>query len=251
MIVTAIPCLNDNYAYLVECQETNARALVDASETAPIVAGVGDKTFGAIWSTHHHFDHVGGNEEVAAHFKVREIVGHVSDRGRIPGQTRFVEDAETFALGSLHVRVLHIPGHTLGAVGYLVTDTKKGESAIFTGDTLFLAGCGRMFEGTPPMMNRSLAKLAALPPATRVYCGHEYTEANLRFAAHVEPDNTKITARSGRPSPTVPGTIGEELETNPFFRVRSATIRKTLGISAAADDAEAFGAIRSAKDSYK
>lgn len=250
MIVTSIPCLSDNYAYLLECEDTKERALVDASEAAPIISAVGDKKFGAIWCTHHHFDHVGGNVEVAAHFKVGEVVGHVSDRGQIPGQTRFVEDGETFALGSLGVRILHIPGHTLGAVAYVVTDEKRGQAVVFTGDTLFLAGCGRMFEGTPPIMSASLAKLAALPPETRIYCGHEYTESNLKFAAHVEPDNAKINARMGRAKPTVPGNIGEELETNPFFRLRSPTIRKTLGIPASADDAQAFGAIRSAKDNF-
>ncbi len=250
MIVTPIACWSDNYAYLVECEDTKERALVDASEAAPIIAGVGERALSAIWTTHHHPDHVMGNEGVVAHYKVPEVVGHVSDRGQIPGQTRFVEDGETFSLGSLRVRILHIPGHTLGAVGYLVTDEKRGQAAVFTGDTLFLAGCGRMFEGTPPMMSASLAKLAALPPETRIYCGHEYTESNLKFAAHVEPDNAKVTARMGRAKPTVPGNIGEELETNPFFRLRSATIRKTLGIPSDADDAAAFGAIRSAKDKF-
>ncbi|MEO6576514.1 MAG: hydroxyacylglutathione hydrolase C-terminal domain-containing protein, partial [Polyangiaceae bacterium] len=112
-------------------------------------------------------------------------------------------------------------------------------------DTLFLGGCGRMFEGTPPMMSASLAKLGALPPDTRVYCGHEYTESNLKFAAHVEPDNARIDARKGKPIPTVPGTIGEELATNPFLRLRSATIRKTLAIPADASDALIIGGVPS------
>ena len=160
----------------------------------------------------------------------RDVVGHASDKGRIPEQTRFVEDGDAFALGELRVRVLHIPGHTLGAVAYHVTaEGREEEGSVFTGDTLFLAGCGRLFEGTPAMMFTSLAKLAALPPRTRVFCGHEYTQSNLKFAAHVEPGNAAVAERAGRVAelrragtPTVPGTMADELATNPFLRVRSA-----------------------------
>jgi len=260
MKITPIPCFSDNYAYLVECETTGENALVDASEAAPILAALearGVRQLGAIWSTHHHPDHVGGNEAVARALGVREVAGHVSDKGRIPAQTRFLADGETFSLGAIRVTTLHIPGHTLGAVGYVVTDDTGSAGAVFTGDTLFLAGCGRMFEGTPPMMHASLAKLAALPPDTRVYCGHEYTKSNLRFAAHVEPSNANVRARAEHADKlrtdgiaTVPGTIGEELETNPFFRVRSAEVRRTLGIAQNASDAEAFGAIRAAKDAF-
>ncbi|WP_394827572.1 hydroxyacylglutathione hydrolase [Pendulispora albinea] len=259
MKITPIPCLSDNYAYLVECEATGANALVDASEAAPVLKALearGVRKLGAIWSTHHHFDHVGGNEAVASALGVSEIAGHASDKGRIPGQTRFVEEGEESALGAIRVKTLHIPGHTLGAVAYVLTDD-TGAPAVFTGDTLFLAGCGRLFEGTPAMMHTSLSKLAALPPDTRVYCGHEYTQSNLRFAAHVEPGNAKVRARAERASElrargveTVPGTMAEELETNPFLRVRSEEIRRTLGIPQNASDAEALGAIRAAKDAF-
>ncbi|WP_394830804.1 hydroxyacylglutathione hydrolase [Pendulispora rubella] len=260
MKITSIPCLSDNYAYLVECETTGEKVLVDASEAAPILAALesrGVRKLASIWSTHHHFDHVGANEAVASALGVREIAGHASDKGRIPGQTRFLEEGETFSVGDLRVAILHIPGHTTGAVAYVVSDDAKGTRAVFTGDTLFLGGCGRLFEGTPAMMHTSLSKLAALPGDTEVYCGHEYTKSNLRFAAHVEPNNAAIRARAEHTEalrtanePTVPGRMSDELATNPFLRVRSAEIRSTLGIAADASDADALGAIRAAKDKF-
>ena len=260
MKITAIPCLSDNYAYLIECELTGETALVDASEAAPVLAALeaaGVRKLGAIWSTHHHFDHVGANEAVASALGVRETWGHASDKGRIPGQTRFLEEGEIFALGAIRVEILHIPGHTTGAVAYVLSDGAKGSRAVFTGDTLFLAGCGRLFEGTPAMMHASLSKLAALAPDTHVYCGHEYTKSNLRFAAHVEPSNAAVRTRvehadklRSESAPTVPGTMADELETNPFLRVRSPEIRRTLGIAENASDAESLGAIRAAKDGF-
>lgn len=242
MIVRVVPCLSDNYAYLVRCERTGAAAVVDASEAGPVLeaARALDPAPVAIWCTHHHADHVGGNEEVARALGVRDVCGHASDRGRVPGQTRFL-DEESFSLGEIRVRTLHVPGHTLGAVAYVVED--DGGRAVFTGDTLFAAGCGRLFEGTPAQMFASLAKLAALPPDTRVYCGHEYTLANLRFARTVEPENASLDAAEGRAraardrgAPTVPTTIADERATNPFVRARSA---------------EALAARRRAKDAFR
>ena len=241
MKITPVPCLKDNYAYLVECEATGKLAVVDPSEAPPVVRALAGRVPDVVWNTHHHHDHVGGNEELAA-LGVKEIVGHASDKGRIPAQTRFVEEGDELVLGDIRARILHIPGHTTGAVAYVCTDG-RGAGAVFTGDTLFLGGCGRLFEGTPAMMHASLGKLAALPKDTRVYCGHEYTQSNLRFAAHVEPDNAAIKATAERAAvarakgePTVPGTIGEELATNPFVRAK---------------DAEELGARRTAKDGFK
>ena len=283
MRVTPIACLSDNYAYLLVCRETKQAAIVDVSEAAPVLAaiasGVGAGSESrrdlaelaagtsreqvevvAILSTHHHHDHVGGNEEVARALGIARVYGSEHDRaqGRVPGQTHAVGDGDTFTVGSLTVRALTVPGHTLGALAYVVTGREGEDPAVFTGDTLFVAGCGRLFEGDPPMMHASLAKLAALEPRTRVYCGHEYTEANLRFAAHVEPSSPHVTEararaagarRAGRP--TVPGTIAAELATNPFLRTSSAEIRLTLGIAPEASPADALGAIRKAKDVFR
>ena len=274
MRVVPIPCLADNYAYLLVCRETKEAAIVDVSEAGPVLEAVGRGVAAesrrdvaaesreaarvvAVLSTHHHHDHVGGNEEVARALGVSRVYGHARDRGRIPGQSVFLEEGDTFEIGRLQVRALHIPGHTLGAVAYVVT-REPHDPVVFTGDTLFLAGCGRLFEGDPPMMHASLAKLAALDPRTRVYCGHEYTESNLRFAAHVEPSNAAVADARARAAqarkegrPTVPGTIEGELATNPFLRAGSAEIRATLGIPESASPAEALGAIRGAKDGFR
>ncbi|CAN5404121.1 hydroxyacylglutathione hydrolase [soil metagenome] len=225
-MIFAIPCLSDNYAYLVRCPETGRAAIVDPSEAAPVLAATKDSPPSEIWCTHHHFDHVGGNDDLVSALAIERVVGHVSDKGRIPQQNVFLADGDSFTLGSLRVRVLHVPGHTAGAIAYVVEG--DGAPAVFTGDTLFLAGCGRLFEGTPADMFASLAKLRGLPPQTRVYCGHEYTQSNLKFAAHVEPDNASIreaaeavAALRAANRPTVPGDLATELETNPFLRAKT------------------------------
>lgn len=232
-MITPIPCLKDNYAYLVTCDATKACAIVDPSEATPVLAALCGARPSAIWNTHHHWDHVGGNEELVAKAGVADVYGHASDRGRIAAQTRFLEEGDTFELGRLRVRILHIPGHTTGAVAYVV-EGDGDAPAVFTGDTLFVAGCGRLFEGTPEMMFASLAKLAALPDATRVYCGHEYTASNLRFAAHVEPDNEDVrrAARAVK-IPSVPSTIATERRINPF--VRALTVADLASRRAAKD----------------
>ena len=276
MRIVPIPCLSDNYAYLLVCRETKEAAIVDVSEAGPVLdaieRGAGtqdsrkevssfvtreDVRIVAILSTHHHHDHVGGNEEVRSRLGIDRVYGHASDRGRIPGQTQYLQENDTFEIGRLHVKALHIPGHTLGAIGYVVTN-HTDDPAVFTGDTLFIGGCGRLFEGDPPMMHQSLSKLAALDPRTRVFCGHEYTLSNLRFAAHVEPSNAAVVQAKTRAEglrkdnrPTMGATIAEELSYNPFLRVDSAEIRNTLGIASNASAAEALGAIRAAKDAFK
>jgi hydroxyacylglutathione hydrolase len=256
MRILPVPCLKDNYAYLVMNDEGDA-VIVDASEAEPVreaVRRAGAKVR-AIWSTHHHWDHVGGNEELAGEYGV-EVVGHTSDKGRLPGLSHGVDTGDVIRAGSIEARCMHIPGHTLGAVAYYLES--DGHRAVFTGDTLFCAGCGRLFEGTPAQMNASLASLAALPAGTRVYCGHEYTESNLRFAAHVERDNEDImrateraTTLRSRGEPTIGTTLDEERRTNPFLRVDSPTIRETLGIPLEADAVTAFAAIRAAKDGFR
>jgi hydroxyacylglutathione hydrolase len=256
MRIVPIPCLEDNYAYLVIAKSGDA-AIVDASEVKPVRDAIereGVKPR-AIWSTHHHWDHVGGNEELARELGA-EVVGHTSDRGRLPALSHGVDSGDVVRVGDLEARCMHIPGHTLGAVAYFIES--GGESAVFTGDTLFCAGCGRLFEGTPAQMNASLSALAELPGATRVYCGHEYTASNLRFAAHLEPSNPAVTQAGERAAslradgkPTVGTTLSEERGYNPFLRVRSPELRATLKLPAQTDDVAAFAAVRAAKDTFR
>jgi len=235
MRVVAVPCLKDNFAYLV-IDGTRA-AVVDPSEAPPIEAACAREgvTLGAIWLTHHHWDHVGGVPALVAAHPGIEVVASVVDTKKIDKAvvTREVGDGDTVRLGAITATIISNPGHTLGAISFHVADA----AAVFTGDTLFAAGCGRVFEGDPPMMYASLMKLAALPVGTKVYFGHEYTAANLRYAAAAEPDNTAVTARAGSlVTPSTPSTIELERATNPFLRAGSA---------------DEFAKRRAAKDSFK
>ncbi len=257
MHVRLVPCLSDNYAYLVWRDGARQALVVDPSEAPPVIAALEDEGLElvAILNTHHHYDHVGGNEELVKRFGELPIYGHVSDAGRIPGQSVKLEHGGAFDCAGFHFDVMHIPGHTLGAVAYI------SEGAVFTGDTLFAAGCGRLFEGTPAMMYESLnVKLASLDDDTRVYCGHEYTESNLRFATHVEPGNRAVKEKlervrelRSRAEPTIPSTLGEERMTNPFMRCDSEEIIASVA-SGLGDDrspAAVLGAVRAAKDAFR
>jgi hydroxyacylglutathione hydrolase len=226
--ITAIACLKDNYAYMVRCTQTGATAVVDPSAAPPVLEALDARGLApeAILCTHHHWDHTGGNLALLERWPALAVHGHASDRGRIPGQTVFHDHGATFALGATTLTVLHIPGHTLGAVAY------AAPGHVFTGDTLFQAGCGRLFEGTPAMMHRALTEtLGALPSATAVWCGHEYTVSNLRYAIHAEPDNDAARARlawaeaqraQGRS--TIPSTLADERAFNPFMRAATVEI---------------------------
>jgi len=252
--ITPIACLEDNYAYLLD-DGSGELAIVDVSEVGPVREALARKKgkLSAVFSTHHHHDHVGGNQEIASEHPGLRVFGYESDRGRIPAQTEFLKDGQTFTWGKSEVRALHIPGHTTGAVAYVLG------GAVFTGDTLFLAGCGRLFEGTPAMMHHSLNDvLVPLGPSVRVFCGHVYTVSNLQFAASVEPDNLEVKQRleksrsaRSRGEPTVGSLLAEELTTNPFLRCKNAAIRATMKLGDAASDVEVFAALRKAKDTFR
>jgi hydroxyacylglutathione hydrolase len=252
--VTAIPCLEDNYAYLLD-DGSGELAVVDPSEAAPIDEALARRKgrLTAILATHHHHDHVGGNEALIARHAGLRVFGYESDRGRIPGQTEFLRDGQSFTWSKSAFRALHIPGHTLGAVAYVA------DGAVFTGDTLFLAGCGRLFEGTPAMMYRSLNEvLGALDPTTRVYCGHEYTISNLLFAESVEPGNAKVAerlanarAQRAKKEPTIGSPLAAEFDTNPFMRCKSPELRASMKLAEDAPDVEVLAAVRRAKDTFR
>jgi len=256
--VIPVACLSDNYAYLVISGD--AVAVVDPSEPGPVVAALEARGVSprAIWNTHHHFDHVGGNEALVSRYGVPWVSGHASDRGRIPGQTRFLDAGERFEHGALTVDVLHVPGHTLGAIAYVLRGKDGSAECVFTGDTMFHAGCGRLFEGTPAQMHASLSALFALGDGVGVYPGHEYTVQNLRFAKSVEPSNQDVASAldeaeklRAEGKPTVGTTIERERRTNPFVRVSSGEIRRTLGIDAGADPATSLAVVREAKNSFR
>lgn len=256
MRIEIVPCLADNYAYLV-ISEAGAAVVVDPSQAAPVAAAVRSAgvTLVGIWLTHHHPDHVGGVVELTAAYPRLVVVAGTYDceHGRIAGVTRALGEGEPLWFGSRRVRVLAVPGHTLGAIAYLV------DGALFGGDTLFSSGCGRLFEGTPETMQHSLAKLRELPGDTRLYPGHEYAARNLAFAADLEPDNTTIRERMAEVQalfaqklPSVPTTLAQERLVNPFLRWDvPEVIARARALGAASDEpADVFAAVRRARDVF-
>ena len=245
--IAIVPCLKDNYAYLLKAGD--ACAVVDPSEPGPVTAALEARGWklSHILNTHHHFDHTGGNRTLKEAFGAL-VVGPGKDAARIPGLDVGVEEAGGWEFAGLPVQVLEVPAHTRGAITFVI------DGNAFTGDTLFAMGCGRLFEGDPAMMWASLTKLMALPDATRIYCGHEYTANNGRFALTLEPGNAALQARmkalQARGAATsMPSDMALEKATNPFLRVASPEIRKALRMEKAGDVA-VFGEIRKRKDYF-
>lgn len=257
MRIVPVPVLLDNYAYLV-IADSGAAAVVDPSEAGPVLAAVKSERveLAAIWNTHHHWDHVGGNRDLLLAHPSLRVFGYAADQARIPGITDPIEDGQSFDFSGNDVRVIFIPAHTSGHVAYHL----PADRAVFTGDTLFAGGCGRLFEGDAAMMVASLSRLTSLPGDTRVFCGHEYTEKNLRFALTLEPKNPELNSKyqrvkeqTDRGEPTVPSTITDELATNPFLRSTSPELRESvLGrFPGGADDPVAiFAKTRELKDAF-
>lgn len=251
--IRQIPCLQDNYGYLVHDPASGLTASIDTPDAAAIERELSAQGWKLdyILNTHHHFDHAGGN--LALKTKTGcVIVGSRADAARIPGIDVLVGEGDRFALGDHEARILETSGHTVGHICYVFEEDK----AAFVGDTLFSMGCGRLFEGTPAQMWQSLQKLMALPDDVRVYCAHEYTQSNGRFAVTMEPGNAALARRvadvaalRAAGQPTVPSTIGLEKATNPFLRPASPELRQTLGLTSA-PDADVLGETRRRKDRF-
>jgi len=258
MAIIPVPQLSDNYAYLVVDDGTKQCGVVDCSEAPKVLAEVERRGLKlvTVLPTHWHFDHVGGNEDLVRALPGLRVYGARAENGRIPAQTHAVNDGDTVEVGTLKARVIGIPAHTNGHIAYYFPQL----DAVFTGDTLFIAGCGRVFEGKAQTMVDSLRKLAALPDSTQVYCGHEYTQKNLQFALTLEPNNQVLKAkydwtvkmrRDGKY--TIPSMIGDEKQFNPFLRTDSAELRaslKKLDPSLTDDPVAIFAKARELKDRF-
>ncbi|MEL7487607.1 MAG: hydroxyacylglutathione hydrolase [Pseudomonadota bacterium] len=251
--IRQFPCLADNYGYLAHDPATGATATIDTPDVEAINAALNDAGWRLthIFNTHHHWDHAGGNLALKEQWGC-EIVGPRNEASKIPGIDRPVGDGDIVALGEATARVYDTPGHTSGHVVFHF----ENDDAAFVGDTIFALGCGRLFEGTPAEMWRSLSRIAAWPPETKLYCAHEYTQANARFALSVDPHNAALKDRSAaidaardRGEPTVPTTVAEERATSPFLRAGDDGLKAALGM-AHASDTEVFAEIRRRKDVF-
>lgn len=251
--VEMIPVLNDNYVYLIHEPSSDVTGVVDPAEASPVTEALRANGWSLDWilSTHHHADHTGGNLELKE-LTGCKIVGPGKDAARIPGIDVKLVEGDRFKLGAAEAEIFETPGHTSGHISFWFPKSR----ALFCADTLFSLGCGRLFEGTPKDMWTSLQKFEALPDDALVYCGHEYTQSNARFALSVDPENSNLKARASEVDrqrvagePTVPTTLGLERMTNPFLRPGDPGIRRQLGMENA-DDVAVFGEIRRRKDSF-
>lgn len=251
--IITLPCLSDNYAFLIHNPGSGETALVDAPEAGAVKAALAERGWGLDWIllTHHHWDHVDGVAELQEAYGAK-VVGAKADAHRLPPLDMAVEDGGAFSLLGEEVQVMDVSGHTVGHIAYYI----PGAEAVFTADSLMALGCGRLFEGTPQQMWASLSRLAALPPQTMVYSGHEYTRSNGAFAVTVDPGNPALQDRirdiaKARENgvPTVPSSLQLELGTNPFLRAGDSAVRAHLGMEDA-EDAAVFAEIRKRKDNF-
>jgi hydroxyacylglutathione hydrolase len=247
-------CLTDNYGALIHDSATGATACVDVPEAGPTLKALSERgwTLSDILITHHHADHIQGVPEMKAKFPNARVWGPAKDAARIPFLDQKVAEGDLARVGSLTAKVIETPGHTLGHIAYFFDD----DQIAFCGDTLFSLGCGRVFETPYAVMWSSLVKLAALPGQTQVYCGHEYTQANGRFAVTIEPDNPILKARvedvaklRAESRPTLPTTIAAELAANPFLRVEEPSVQAAVGMKDS-DPAAVFAEVRARKDRF-
>tara|TARA_B100000929_G_scaffold212357_1_gene169511 strand:- start:42 stop:806 length:765 start_codon:yes stop_codon:yes gene_type:complete len=251
--ISIIRCLSDNYSYLIRDKKTNLVGVVDPSEFNPVDLEISKnyKKLDFILNTHHHHDHVGGNIDLKKKYNSK-IICSSYDEKRIPGVDIKKSDGDQFSLGETDFKIIHIPGHTLGHIAFYSQKT----NVVFTGDTLFSLGCGRIFEGTFEQMFKSLEKIKNLPKNTMMYCGHEYTKKNGQFCISIDGKNGKLQDRiknvdnkTQKNLPTIPITLGEELETNIFLRCEDKKIKNKLKMNNASK-LEVFTKLRNLKDQF-
>ncbi len=252
MIIEIIPCLSDNYSYLIYEKKSNTVSIVDPAEFEACDKVINKyKKLDFILNTHHHADHVGANLELKKKYNSK-ILGSKSDKDRIPGINILLKENQKQKIGNLEFEVIFIPGHTKGHIAFFF----RKEKVAFTGDTLFSLGCGRIFEGTHDEMLNSLNKIKNLPPDTKIYCGHEYTKSNLNFCLAYDPNNTFLKEREidvlkklKSNQPTVPSTLGQEIKTNIFLRCNDPEIKYTLGLNDSSE-VDVFSKLRDLKDTF-
>ena len=253
MNIEIIPCLNDNYSYLLHDEISNKVAIVDPSEftVCDEIINKSYKKLDFILNTHHHYDHVGGNEELKKKYN-STVLGFEKDKNRIPAIDEVLKDNQEFKIGLLNFTTIFIPGHTKGHIAFYF----KKEKVLFTGDTLFSLGCGRVFEGTYKQMFQSLNKLKDLPGDTKIYCGHEYTYKNLDFCLTYNPNNSFLKKKKSdieqslkNKKPTIPSTIDDEIKANIFLRFNDPDVKKAINLENSSD-IEIFTKLRDLKDSF-
>ena len=249
MDLDIIPCLNDNYSYLLHDKKLNIVSIIDPSDfdTCNNVIEKKYNKLDYILNTHHHFDHVGGNQALKRKYKSK-VLGFEKDKERIPGIDIALKDNQNIKIGSKIFEVLFVPGHTSGHIAFYIKD----EKLIFTGDTLFSLGCGRVFEGTYKQMFNSLNRLKDLPTDTKIYCGHEYTKNNLNFCLTYDQNNEVLRKKGewiNSNTTTMPSSIGEELKTNIFLRCNDPSIKNALNLKNSSDQ-EIFVKLRDLKDAF-
>lgn len=257
MQIKRIPALSDNYIFLLYDLEQKIAAVVDPAEAKPVLKSLQQLQVElvAIFNTHHHFDHVGGNRELIKAFPNLRIYGGAEDRGRIPGQQFFLQEGDTVEFAGKTGQVFFVPGHTRAHIAYYFAPfDQENTGDLFCGDTLFAGGCGRLFEGTPAQMVSSLSKLRQLPDRTRIWCAHEYTLNNLRFALTVDGDNADLQKRfvevkqaRSQQEATVPSLLETEKLTNPFLRWDDPALQVATGMQ---ETTRVFGKLRGMKDQF-
>ena len=253
MKITLIPCLTDNYAYIINDESSNTVGVVDPSEAKPIISFLEKKNLklNYILNTHHHFDHIGGNIELKKIYNAK-VVGFKGDKHRIPGIDITVKDNESWNFGNSTVKIFHIPGHTLGHICFFF----EKEKIVFTGDTLFSLGCGRIFEGDHKQMFDSLNKIKKLPKNTKIYCGHEYTYKNAEFCMKYDDNNIQLKKKFEKIKKlrvqnlsTIPSSLEEELNSNIFLRCDKRELKAKLNMINQ-EDLEVFKKVRDLKDKF-